>query len=69
MPFRNNGKEHGNYHRILGLYRENGETKTTTYSTLELYKDHGKEAGNYHCILGVYRDNGKLYASIYTVVK
>ena len=34
---RDNGKEHGNYYRILGLYRNKGEENGNCYSMLGLY--------------------------------
>ena len=55
----NNGKEHGSYYSILGLYRESGNGNGNYQTILGLYRDSGKENASYHSILGLYRDNGK----------
>ena len=40
----------GNYHSILGLYRDNGQENGNYHSILGLYRDNGKENGNYYGI-------------------
>ena len=35
----------GNYHSILGLYRDNGKQNGNYHSILGLYRDNGKENG------------------------
>ena len=59
-----NGKENGNYYRILGLYWDNGKENGNYYSILGLYGDNGKGNGNYCCILGLFRDNGNYYDGV-----
>ena len=43
-----NGREHGNYYGVSGLFRDNGKENGNYYSMLGLFRDDGKENGSYH---------------------